>query len=79
MDWWLPFAILGAILIGAGIALALTLPRRAAGLATPPPSPRTRGTRFDRDNTVSWNPAAFLVVLTLVGGIAALAVLLALL
>jgi hypothetical protein len=77
MDWWLPFAIIGAILAGVAIAFAVAIPRRITGAASPPPAPQARGTRFDYDNRVSWNPVAFLVVLTLVGGITALAVVLA--
>jgi hypothetical protein len=77
MDWWVPLAIVGAIVGGVGFALALAAPRRAAGLANPPRPAGPGGTRYQRDNAVSWNPVAFLVVLGLVGGITALAVVLA--
>ena len=77
MEWWVPLAVVGAIVAGIGFALALAAPRRAAGVANPPRTAGAGGTRYERDNAVPWNPVAFLVVGGLVGGIAALAIVLA--
>ena len=91
MSWWVPIAVVGAV--GLGVVLALTLsaaagsrrPARpteeqaAAGIHARAGDAPGRGTRYEEDNAVVWNPVAFLVVGGLLGGLVGLALLIELL
>ena len=91
MSWWVPVGVAGAIALGALLAFALsamtgsrrpagpTEEQAAAGIHTRAGDAPGRGTRYDEDNAVLWNPFAFLVVAGLLGGLVGLALLIELL
>jgi hydrogenase/urease accessory protein HupE len=70
MSWWVPFAFVGAALIGLVIALSLTAgrsrARAQAGELVSHHEGRQRS-RYEEDNALVWNPAAFVAAAALLG------------
>ena len=93
MSWWIPIAIVGAILLGAALAFSLSLMAGTRRSADEPTSrqasagvharagdaPGTTGSRYEQDNAIVWNPVAFLAVGGLIGALVGLALLIELL
>jgi hydrogenase/urease accessory protein HupE len=77
MSWWVPFAFVGAAVIGLVIALSLTAgrPRGRAAADELLQHPGRVKSRYEQDNELVWNPAAFVAAAALVGGLILLAVL----
>ena len=69
MSWWVPFAFVGAAVIGIVIAYSLTAGRPRASSPTPEALPHhgRRKSRYAQDNELVWNPAAFVAAIALVG------------
>jgi hypothetical protein len=68
VSWWVPLAFVGAGIAGIAIALSLTSGRdgtrsRPSGAV---PHGGRRRSRYEEDNELRWNPAAFVAVLGLV-------------
>ena len=77
MSWWVPFAFVGAAIVGIVIAYSLTAGRPRASTAAPDAVPhhgRTKS-RYEQDNELAWNPAAFVVAAALVAVLVLLGVL----
>lgn len=76
MSWWVPFAVVGAAALGLAIAFGLTAGRPRSG-----PSAEAivhhgrRKSRYEQDNDVPWNMAAFVALAGVVGALVLLAVL----
>jgi len=70
MSWWVPFAFVGAALVGVAIALSLTAgrPRRGAADVVHEHGGR-RKSRYEEDNELVWNPAAFVTAAALVAAL----------
>ena len=64
MSWWVPIAFIGAAVVGLVIALSLTAGRPRT---TPHPDLAEHGgrrkSRYEQDNDVPWNPAAFVALI----------------
>jgi hypothetical protein len=77
MSWWIPFAFIGAAVVGIVIAYSLTAGRPRATDATPEllPHEGRRRSRYQQDNELVWNPAAFVALAGLVGVLVLIAVL----
>lgn len=79
MSWWVPFAFVGAALIGVIIALSLTAGRPRGRAATTEVLPQHGGgrtkSRYAEDNELVWNPGAFVAAVGLVGLLVLIAVL----
>ena len=70
MSWWVPFAFVGAAVVGIVIAYSLTAGRPRASSPAPEtlPHPGRRGkSRYAQDNELVWNPGAFVAAIALVG------------
>lgn len=69
MNWWVPFAFVGAALAGLLIALSLTAGRPRSNAAAQPAHAEDgpRKSRYRQDNDLVWNPGAFVTVLLLIG------------
>jgi hydrogenase/urease accessory protein HupE len=77
MSWWIPFAFIGAAIVGIVIAYSLTAGRPRPSDPTPEaftPHDRQRS-RYQQDNELVWNPAAFVALAGLVGVLILIAVL----
>jgi len=77
LSWWVPLAVVGAILAGVVIAMSLTAGRprgRAAAEEVFTHGDRPRS-RYQEDNELVWNPAAFIAAAALLGGLVLVAVL----
>jgi hypothetical protein len=77
MSWWVPFAFVGAGLVGVVIALSLTAGRprgRAATEALPPHGGGRTRSRYAEDNELVWNPGAFVAAVGLIGLLVLIAV-----
>jgi hypothetical protein len=78
MSWWVPFAFLGAAVVGVVIALSLTAGRPRSREAAPEPVPYHGGrpkSRYEQDNEVPWNLGAFVAAAAIVLGLVLIAVL----
>jgi len=77
MSWWVPFAFIGAAILGILIAYSLTAGRPGAGAAEQFVEPHRgrRRSRYEEDNQLVWNPAAFLGAAGLIGALVLIAVL----
>jgi hypothetical protein len=79
MSWWVPFAFVGAALIGVLLALGLTAGRPRGRAAATEILPQNGGartkSRYAEDNELVWNPSAFVAAVGLVGLLVAIAVL----
>lgn len=76
MSWWVPIAFLGAALLGLAIAWSLTAGRPRTPEAMPAPLPHgRRKSRYEQDNEIPWNPAAFVATVALVGALTLIAIL----
>jgi hypothetical protein len=71
VSWWVPLAFIGAAVVGLVIAFSLTAgrPRTPTPLPDVPEHEGRRKSRYEQDNDVPWNPAAFAA---LIGGVALL-------
>jgi hypothetical protein len=69
MSWWIPFAFIGAAILGILIAYSLTTGRSDARAAEQFVEPRRgrRRSRYEEDNELVWNPAAFVAAAGLIG------------
>ena len=69
MSWWVPFAFVGAAVVGIVIAYSLTAGRPRASSPAPEALPHhgRRKSRYEQDNELVWNPGAFVAAITLVG------------
>jgi hypothetical protein len=69
MSWWVPFAFVGAAVVGIVIAYSLTAGRPRASSAAPEALPHDgrRKSRYEQDNELVWNPGAFVAAVALVG------------
>jgi hypothetical protein len=77
MSWWVPFAFIGAAILGILIAYSLTAGRSRAGAEeqlVEPHSGRKRS-RYEEDNELVWNPSAFVAAAGLIGLLVLIAVL----
>jgi hydrogenase/urease accessory protein HupE len=77
MSWWVPFAFVGAAVVGLVIALSLTAGRPRGQAAADEVLPHTGRvkSRYEQDNELVWNPAAFIAAAALIGILVLLAVL----
>jgi hypothetical protein len=78
MSWWVPFAFVGAAIVGVVIALSLTAGRprgRAAAEEVLPEHGGRPRSRYEEDNALVWNPGAFVAAAGLVGLLVLIAVL----
>jgi hypothetical protein len=77
MSWWVPFAFVGAAVLGLVIALSLTAGRpRGEAAADELVSHGGRSkSRYEQDNELVWNPGAFVAAAGLVGALVLIAVL----
>jgi hydrogenase/urease accessory protein HupE len=77
MSWWVPFAFVGAAVVGIVIAYSLTSGRPRASEPAPEALPHhgRRKSRYEQDNELVWNPGAFVAAITLVGLLVLLGVL----
>jgi hypothetical protein len=77
MSWWVPFAFIGAAVVGIVIAYSLTVGRPRASAAAPETLPHhgRRKSRYEQDNELVWNPGAFVAAAALVGTFVLVAVL----
>jgi hypothetical protein len=77
MSWWVPFAFLGAAVVGIAIAFSLTAGRPPASTAAPETYERhgRRKSRYEQDNELVWNPGAFVAAAGLIGVLVLVAVL----
>ena len=77
MSWWVPLAFIGAAILGILIAYSLTAGRTGAGAAEQLVEPHRgrRKSRYEEDNQLVWNPAAFLAAAGLIGALVLIAVL----
>jgi hydrogenase/urease accessory protein HupE len=69
MSWWVPFAFVGAAVIGIVIAYSLTAGRPRTSSPAPEALPHhgRRKSRYAQDNELVWNPGAFVAAIALVG------------
>jgi hypothetical protein len=66
VSWWVPFAFIGAAVVGIVIAYSLTAGRPRTSAPLPEALPEHGGrrkSRYEQDNDVPWNPAAFVAVI----------------
>lgn len=78
MSWWVPFAFIGAAVVGVAIALSLTAGRPRGREAAPELLPHHGGrpkSRYEQDNEVLWNFGAFVAAAGIVVGLVLIAVL----
>ena len=77
MSWWVPLVFVAAGLLGLAIAWSLTAgrPRDDEYAEAAPAHGGPRRSRYRQDNDLRWNPAAFVTVVLLIGGLALIAVL----
>jgi hypothetical protein len=77
MSWWVPFAFIGAAIVGIVIAFSLTAGRPRASAAAPEILPHhgRRKSRYEQDNELVWNPGAFVAAVALVGVLVLMAIL----
>jgi hydrogenase/urease accessory protein HupE len=78
MSWWVPFAFVGAAIVGLVIALSLTAGRPRGPAAAEEVLPEDGGrlkSRYEEDNALVWNPAAFVAAAALVGLLVLVAIL----
>lgn len=78
MSWWVPFAFVGAALVGLAIALSLTAGRPRGEAAAPELLPHEAGrrkSRYEQDNEIPWNAAAFAWLVVVVGVVVLIAIL----
>jgi hypothetical protein len=76
VSWWVPLAFVGAGIAGIAIALSLTSGRdgtRSQPSRAVPDSGRRRS-RYEEDNELRWNPAAFVAALGLVALVVLIAI-----
>ena len=62
MSWWVPFAFVGAAVVGLAIAYSLTAGRprgEAAATELLPHEAGRRKSRYEQDNDILWNAGAF--------------------
>ena len=70
MSWWVPLAFIGAGIVGVAIALSLSSGRQRASSQPPEAVPQHGGrrrSRYEEDNELRWNPAAFVAAIALIG------------
>jgi hypothetical protein len=77
MSWWVPFAFVGAALLGILIALSLTAGRSRARATEQLVEPHhgRRKSRYEEDNQLVWNPSAFVAAAGLIGVLILIAIL----
>jgi hypothetical protein len=77
MSWWVPFAFIGAAIVGIVIAFSLTAgrPRASAADSEILPHHGRRKSRYERDNELVWDPGAFVAAAALVGVLVLMAIL----
>jgi hypothetical protein len=79
VSWWVPFAFIGAAVVGIAIAFSLTAGRPRAGAADHGAQHQAHGerprSRYEQDNALLWNPSAFVAVAASVGLLVLIAVL----
>jgi hypothetical protein len=77
MSWWVPLAFVGAAVVGLVIALSLTAgrPRGQAAAGEVLPHGQRPKSRYEQDNELVWNPAAFVAAAALVGALVLVAIL----
>ena len=65
MSWWVPLAFIGAAVVGLVIAFSLTAGRPHPTTPQPdlPEHGGRRKSRYEQDNDVPWNPAAFVALI----------------
>ena len=77
MSWWVPLAFIGAGIVGLAIALSLASGRQRSS-SPPPQAVQQHGgrprSRYEEDNELRWNPAAFVAALALIGLLVLIAV-----
>jgi hypothetical protein len=77
VSWWVPIAFIAAAVIGVAIAFSLTAGRPRSPTAVPEAVPHgaRRKSRFEQDNEVPWNPAAFVALIVAVAVLVGIGVL----
>jgi hypothetical protein len=79
VSWWVPFAFVGAAIVGIVIAFSLTAGRSRPGATVDELLPEAHGarrkSRYEQDNELVWNKGAFFALAALIGLLVLIAVL----